>query len=689
MAAKSLTRTLALCGIWAFAYGATSSPAPAQNRPGGPAPYHLPSVMHFCALNCMTLEWRGRYYLVTSKLGPDPRSRSAWEVERFDAGAVILHRHDFPSGYSPTYRARISPEGDRLVDIVADGRPNPAIQITWGAALNTIPGSNEERDRKLAASSPPPAPAPPAAPPSAAAPIMPPKPVADLTAAAPSLPGVIHFCAANCMTLKLQNGHYVVDDPNYGSRWDVKSFTPDSVVLQRQWSRMEWDATYTGKISPDGNALVDVAVNGKTDPNVHFTWGTALEQTPGNNAERDRRNAQNQPPPPAPKPRENIEAAATAAVTAAGEPAPYAATSQLPKQMRFCDSRCYTLILRGSHYEAFRDGNSDVNDVDSIYNVVRFSHDAVELYRNDRLEFGLVTGRMDGNTLADGHIEWYRHGGAHEKTACALSWGASLTQAKPVLAAPAEAAAPPPPASTGSALADALLAAAAQADRDHPMGREISIPRGASPFFKKLPDDVRAILQPESVLLPGRHELACNSGEQVQSDEAVEIARYALRAGDFVRGRCWLQRGAADSNVRANELLGVAYIFGLGIPRDEHSGYVVLENVWEKTRDLWSYQLVSKCLENGIGTPVNKFAAERLQMALAMDPQGQALVMSIGADDAEARRRYARINLMMYPPTTHVRDCSHPTSSQLGCEDRVVVDHDAYDRQLQQINAQH
>jgi hypothetical protein len=638
-----------------------------------------PMVMHWCAQHCTTLRWNNGHY---------GGGESTWVVEQWSRAGIVIRRTDIrPYPGVAVLTGMLSADGNHIEGGTIRWTYHPccglsagSFQAAWGAAINTVPGSDQERAQAGQRQ-------PQVRPPSAA--VTSPQPVSapNSRPARPPPPGwrplpeEIHFCAANCMTLKLQTGHYVVDDPNLGSTWTIKSFTPESVILERPWSRMEWDATYAGKISAEGNSLVDVTVNDKPDPNAHFTWGSALDQTPRNNAERNRRNAANQPPP---KPPEDIKAAAAAALAAANTPAPFVAGTPLPKQMRFCDSRCYTLILNRNHYEAFVDGNTNVNDVDSIYNVIRFSRDGIELYRNDRLEFGIVTGRMEGDTLADGHIEWYRHGGTRQKTACELTWGATLTQAKPVVVASAQAAAPRPPASTGSALADALLAGFIQADKEHPLGREIDIPRDATPFFKKLPDDVRAILQPESALLPGQHGLPCASNGPVEATEALEIGRYAMRAGELVRGRCWLQRSAQDGNVRAKELLAVAYIFGLGLEKNEHSGYVLLENVWESTRDLWSYQLVSKCLENGIGTPVNKLAAERLQWALAANEQGRELVMSIGADDAEARRRFARINLMMFPPVKHEQDCNQ--SARIGCHDRVVVDQDAYDQQMQEIN---
>ncbi|MGA9243907.1 MAG: hypothetical protein WBW03_18225, partial [Silvibacterium sp.] len=58
----------------------------------------------------------------------------------------------------------------------------------------------------------------------------------------PSLPTVMHFCAFNCMTFTLQDGHYVVtaesgvktkDGRTVTGTWTVETFPPDSVILRR------------------------------------------------------------------------------------------------------------------------------------------------------------------------------------------------------------------------------------------------------------------------------------------------------------------------------------------------------------------------------------------------------------------------------------------------------------------------
>ena len=73
---------------------------------------------------------------------------SIWTVEKFTRESVILHRHDFPSGFDVVFEGVISKNGNELVDMKMNGNPlDRRTRLTWGAAMNAIPGSNEERDR--------------------------------------------------------------------------------------------------------------------------------------------------------------------------------------------------------------------------------------------------------------------------------------------------------------------------------------------------------------------------------------------------------------------------------------------------------------------------------------------------------------------------------------------------------------
>jgi hypothetical protein len=104
-----------------------------------------PRVLHFCWINCCTLTFEnGRY------VRPD-RSDETWTIERFTSRSVILRRHDVPAawnGFSTdvTYQGQVSNE--QLIDVKVNGNPVPDIYMAWGAALDTLPGSNAERDQR-------------------------------------------------------------------------------------------------------------------------------------------------------------------------------------------------------------------------------------------------------------------------------------------------------------------------------------------------------------------------------------------------------------------------------------------------------------------------------------------------------------------------------------------------------------
>jgi hypothetical protein len=107
-----------------------------------------PRVFHFCWTNCATLTLENGVYVRTD--GTD----ESWNIERFTPTSVVLRRHDAPAawnGFSTdvTYQGQVSNE--RLINVTVNGKAVPDIQVAWGAALDTLPGSNAERDqRKLA-----------------------------------------------------------------------------------------------------------------------------------------------------------------------------------------------------------------------------------------------------------------------------------------------------------------------------------------------------------------------------------------------------------------------------------------------------------------------------------------------------------------------------------------------------------
>lgn len=134
-------------------------PPPAHLR-NNPALANLPLVMHFCEgygpmSACMTLELRdGRYVSTSANRYDPPGFQSVWAFDEFSPRSVVIRRHDPPNpgnidgawDRDITYRAQLSLEGTRLVNVTANGYASP-LQVSWGAALGETPGDNEERDR--------------------------------------------------------------------------------------------------------------------------------------------------------------------------------------------------------------------------------------------------------------------------------------------------------------------------------------------------------------------------------------------------------------------------------------------------------------------------------------------------------------------------------------------------------------
>jgi hypothetical protein len=123
---------------------ASSSPASLVQIEGTP---ETPRTLHFCWTNCFTLTLDNGMY--TRADGTD----ETWTIERFTAAAVILHRHDAPATWNGLsrdviYRGQIA--NDQLINVTVNGAPVRDIQMAWGDALASLPGSNAERDQRLA-----------------------------------------------------------------------------------------------------------------------------------------------------------------------------------------------------------------------------------------------------------------------------------------------------------------------------------------------------------------------------------------------------------------------------------------------------------------------------------------------------------------------------------------------------------
>ncbi len=124
------------------------------------------------------------------------------------------------------------------------------------------------------------------------------------------VPSVIHFCAANCFTWTLDAGP-PYDIPHFGNEArggsvNVVSWTPNSVVMKRtEHGNCPGTATITGRLSQDGNTLLDGKITwdtatcwaAGTTGSVQAAWGPALNTVRGCNQEPC--SVDKQPLPPA------------------------------------------------------------------------------------------------------------------------------------------------------------------------------------------------------------------------------------------------------------------------------------------------------------------------------------------------------------------------------------------------------
>jgi len=111
-------------------------------------PRYPPHELHLCWANCFTLIYDGQEFHRVDG------TAETWTVSTFTRDSVVLHRHSEPAewnGFSAdvTYAGHVS--NDRLVGVTVNGTPTSGIDASWGIALNTLPGSNAERDAQFAA----------------------------------------------------------------------------------------------------------------------------------------------------------------------------------------------------------------------------------------------------------------------------------------------------------------------------------------------------------------------------------------------------------------------------------------------------------------------------------------------------------------------------------------------------------
>jgi hypothetical protein len=116
-----------------------------------------PNVMHWCSQHCTTLTWNDGHYG-----GPD----SIWTVEKWTRDMVIIQRTDYrPYPGKAVLTGKLSAQGNSIENGTIRWTYHPCCGLStgtfkaaWDAAIDTVPGSDQERAKleRQAASHPSP-----------------------------------------------------------------------------------------------------------------------------------------------------------------------------------------------------------------------------------------------------------------------------------------------------------------------------------------------------------------------------------------------------------------------------------------------------------------------------------------------------------------------------------------------------
>jgi hypothetical protein len=107
-------------------------------------PVSPPAVLHWCSQHCTTLTWNDGHYG-----GPT----SIWTVEKWTPELVVINRTDYrPYPGRAILTGKLSPQGNSIENGIIRWTYHPCcglssgtFQAAWGAAIQTVPGSDQER----------------------------------------------------------------------------------------------------------------------------------------------------------------------------------------------------------------------------------------------------------------------------------------------------------------------------------------------------------------------------------------------------------------------------------------------------------------------------------------------------------------------------------------------------------------
>jgi hypothetical protein len=347
-----------------------------------------------------------------------------------------------------------------------------------------------------------------------------------------------------------------------------------------------------------------------------------------------------------------------------------------PKTMRLCiQPHCLNLTWAEDHYEGREDGNPTLMwrywITNWEANKVEFSGKTAGpvsgMFPLEATFFGKIA--PAGGSIVGGSVDWrigYSQSGTYAYT---LVWDKQ-----------------------SSNKAETSDISVTKAPRRSTTNPNIYLPPGASEAFASFPPEARAILQPEYPLTPADAKRPCAETKQITDpNTALEIGKFAFRAGEIDRGGCWIDYSIEPlRNIRANVIRGMLSFLGLGVAKDPAEGFKYFNAVYP-AHDPWGLYFLEQCYMNGAGTAKDVHLATIIDSWMMTHKQGQDVFMSIGADDAQQWRIYERGLALMSPPTKSKEVCDysplHMQHSVHPCTTVTEVDQDALQEQLNAIDA--
>jgi hypothetical protein len=320
-----------------------------------------------------------------------------------------------------------------------------------------------------------------------------------------------------------------------------------------------------------------------------------------------------------------------------------------PQQMRLCTSLCETLTWAGDHYDGVADGETKPRDQ---FTLTEWGH-VFSLHSTLRAPDGKDysvswTGAIapSGDRTDVGHMSFDF---THADFTATWKLGSSSASAAAYLRriAPIE----------GS-----------HRSKTHP---NVLLPPGAAEVYASYPNDVRAILMSRRSLSSEVAMQPCDDAKEDDPDNtgvknpglSLEIGKFALRNGEYLRGRCWINHSAVlNQNPRAVVLLGILYLMGWTFPKDGDHACRYFSSEY-RSGDPWAAYFLDRCYREGLGGRVNLKFAGQIETSALLSDDAQGMLNLIDSDDLE-KQRQKELDALASDPAIFQR-CSAMTASEI------------------------